>query len=82
MKIGPGLNSNCFPMRGVDRDAQHVGRQHVAGELDAVKAAIERPRQGLGERGLADAGNVFDQQVAAREHGDQGQAQRLRPCRG
>ncbi len=27
--------------------------------------------EGLRERGLADAGNVFDEQVAAREQGDE-----------
>ena len=35
------------------------------------KAAVKRFRQRLGERGLADAGNIFDQQMAAREQRDQ-----------
>ncbi len=33
--------------------------------------------QRLGERGLADAGNVFDQQVAAREQRDQRELNRF-----
>ena len=59
---------------GVDRNAQHVGRQHVAGELHALKTAIESARQRLAKRGLAHAGNAFDQQVSAGQHGNQGEA--------
>ena len=38
---------------------------------------MKRFRKRLGERGFADAGNVFDQQVAAREQRDQGQLDRF-----
>ena len=51
--------------------------QHVAGELNALKAAVEGAGQGLAERGLADAGNAFDQQMALGEDGDQCQAKDL-----
>jgi len=37
----------------------------------ALKAAMKRFCQGLRESGLADSGNVFDQQVAARKQGDE-----------
>ena len=74
VNIGPRLNSNCCSMRRVHRDAQHVGGQHVAGELHALKAAIESAGQGLSERGLADPGDAFNQQVSAGENGNQRQA--------
>ena len=51
----------------VDADADHVARQHVGGELNALERAVERARDGVGEGGLADARNVLDEQVAARE---------------
>ena len=50
-----------------DADADHVARQHVRGELNALERAVEGAREGLRQRGLADAGHVFDQQVAARQ---------------
>ena len=43
---------------GVDRDAQHVGGQHVAGELDALKGAVDGAGQRLAERRLADRGRL------------------------
>ena len=51
----------------VDRHAEDVGGQHVARELDAVEPQAERAREHVREGGLADAGQVLDQQVAARE---------------
>jgi hypothetical protein len=62
-------------VRGVPhRHADHVGRQHVRGELDAGEPAADRPREARGERRLADAGHVFDEQVAACEEADHGQS--------
>ena len=49
------------------RDAEHVGRQQVARELNALVAQAERLRERVRERRLADAGHVLDEQVAARE---------------
>ena len=69
----PGLEFERLRMRVVDGDAEHVAGQHVAGELQAVEAAGDRPRQRLRQRGLADAGHVFDQQVSARQQAHQGQ---------
>ena len=65
--IGPGLNSNSSRLGIEDADADHVAGQHVGGELDALKGAMKGVRERLRQRGLADAGNVFDQQVAARQ---------------
>ena len=64
-----------------DADADDVAGQHVRGELDALKRTVERMRQRLRQRGLADAGHVFDEQVAARQQGRSARAGWLRPCR-
>ncbi len=70
----PTLEFELLLDGGINRNSQHVRRQHVAGELHPLKAAIERPREGLGQSGFADAGNAFDQQMSARQQGNQGQA--------
>ena len=66
-KIGPGLEFESLGRGVVDADADHVAGQHVRCELDALERAVEGAREGLRESGFAYAGNVFDQQVAARE---------------
>ena len=58
-----------------NRDAEHVRRQQVARELNALVAQAQRFRERVRERGLADAGHVLDQQVAAREQAGDAQAQ-------
>src|SRR6185295_14614993 len=57
-------------VRLIDRHPENVGRQHVGGELDALEAATDGARQRGGQRGLAHAGHVLDQQMAAREQAD------------
>src|SRR5205823_13765030 len=55
----------------VNRDADDVGRQQVAGELDALERQRQRARQRVRQRGLADAGDVFEEDVPLRqERGD------------
>src|SRR5216683_754030 len=54
----------------VDADAEDVAGEQVRRELDALKAAMEGFCKGLRESGFADAGDVFDEQVTAREQGD------------
>ena len=48
----------------VHADPDEVGGQQVGGELDPLPGAVDRAGERLGEAGLADAGNVLDQQVA------------------
>ena len=50
-----------------DLKAGDVGGQHVRGELNALKRAVEASRQRVPKRSLADTGNVFDQQMPARQ---------------
>ena len=57
------------------RDAEHVGRQQVARELNALIAQAERLRERVRERRLADARHVLDEQVAAREQAGERQLQ-------
>ncbi len=54
-----------------DRHAEHIGRQQVAGELDARVVQSQRSGDRLRQRRFADAGNVLDQQVAAGKHAGQ-----------
>ena len=44
--------------------AQNITGQHVAGKLNPPELQPHAPGEHLGQRGLADAGNVLDQQVA------------------
>ena len=52
--------------------------EQVAGELDAVEGPADRAGQRPRQRGLADAGHVLDEQVAAREQRDDRVADRGR----
>ena len=56
------------------RHAQHVGGQQVGGELHALEVQPERGSQCVRQRGLAQARQVFDQQVAVRQQRDERQA--------
>ena len=77
LKIGPGWKRNACAALVEDRHAEHVGGQEVARELDARVLEAERRRERLRERRLADARDVLDQQVAAREQAGEREAQRL-----
>ena len=50
-----------------------VAGEQVGSELDAVKRAIEGASQGIRQGGFTDAGDVFDQQVAASKQRRQSQ---------
>ncbi len=54
----------------IDADAEHVAGKKIGSELHALKSAVERFCEGLRQRGFAYAGDVFDEQVAAREKSD------------
>src|SRR5690554_3486686 len=51
----------------VDTDAGDVAREQVWGELDATRGAFDTLGDCPGERGLAGAGKVLEQQVALAE---------------
>ena len=70
----PGMELEAAAFALVDRHADDVGGQHVAGELDALELQPERAREHVRERGLAHAGQVLDQQMAAREQARERQA--------
>src|SRR5277367_519096 len=72
-KYGPALKSELAGLTLEDRYAEHVGGQEVAGELYPLKRQPQRLGNGVGERGLADPRNVFDQQVHARQQAGQAQ---------
>ncbi len=57
----------------VNVDADHVGGKHVGSELNALERAVKRARQRMGQGGLADAGNVFQQQMSAGQQSHQRQ---------
>ena len=65
-------------LRLVHRHAEDVGRQQVGGELHALEAEAEGGRHRMRQRGLAEAGQVLDQQVAVGEQGDEGKPHLLR----
>jgi len=58
----------------VDGDAKDVAGQQIAGELDAMEAAIDGAGERMGQRGFADSGDIFNEEVSAGEQADQGQA--------
>ncbi len=64
-------------LRLEDRDADDIGRQQVARELDALVAEAERRGERVRKRRLADAGNILDQQVTAGEQAGQAKANLL-----
>src|SRR5437879_12866439 len=66
-KNRPGVELEGGALAVVYGYADDVGREHVAGELDAVEIQTEELCKHLGEGGLADAGQVLAQQVPARE---------------
>ena len=58
-------------------NADDIGRQQVAGELDATEAEAEHAGQGLRQHRLAESRQVFDQQVATGQQAGNGQGDLL-----
>src|SRR5215813_339160 len=54
-------------------ETQNVRGQKVRSKLDALKRAIEAPRERVSKRGLPDSGHIFDQQVSAGQKSHQRQ---------
>ncbi len=75
---GAGMELEVPTAGVVDRDAEHVGRQQVGGELHPLEAQPEAGGHGVGEGGLAQPGQVLDQQMAAGEQRHEGQPHLLR----
>ena len=66
---GSGAEVPGRGVRGEDGDAGDVGGQQVGMALDPGQLAPERGGQGPGQDGLADAGDVLDEQVVAGQGG-------------
>jgi len=58
-------------------DAEDVGGQQVAGELDTAETEAKYFGKALGEGSFADAGNVFEQDMTAREKSGQRKGDRV-----
>ena len=71
MKIGPLWNANVPFLRIQDLRAEDVGREQVGRELHARERDVERARERLRERGLADTGHVLDEDVTCAEQAHQ-----------
>src|ERR1035441_2355858 len=71
---GSGFEFESFGVGVVDGDAEDVGGQHVAGELQSMEAAGYGAGERLGESGLADAGHVLDEEMAAGEEANERKA--------
>ena len=54
-----------------DHAADDVGGHQIGRELDAGVAQAQGAREGAQQRGLAEAGDAFQQHVAGREQADQ-----------
>jgi predicted Rdx family selenoprotein len=67
------MKSELLVFRIENRPADHVGRQHVAGELYALVIKSQQFRERVRQGGFADARNVLDQQVPARQEATDGQ---------
>jgi hypothetical protein len=69
-KTGPGESETAA---GGDQRSQpqQVGRQQIGGELHPPAVEPQHLRQGMGQGGLAHAGQILDQQVAAGQQGHQ-----------
>src|SRR5262249_42039525 len=48
-----------------NRDAENVGGEEVGRELDALEASVDRAGERLGQRGLAGARKILEQDMAA-----------------
>jgi hypothetical protein len=60
-----------------DGIAENIGGKQVTRKLDALERESERASQRLGERCLAHARNIFNQEVASREQTGDGELHRL-----
>jgi hypothetical protein len=64
---GTPLGRELGALRVVDQGADEIGGQQVGRELDALELERQGARQRLDGERLGQAGDAFDQQVAARQ---------------
>src|SRR5215831_20215846 len=76
MEDGAGMKAEVVRRRIENRDAEHVRGQKVARELNARVVEAERSGQRLRQRGLADARNILDEKVTARQQARKRQLER------
>ncbi len=57
--------------------AKHITRHEVGRELDALEIQLEDLADGADERGFAEAGQAFKQDVAAAQDADEHKAMKL-----
>ena len=69
---GAGAEAELAGGLVIDGDAGDVAGEQVGGELDAGEGAADGEGDGAGEHSFADAGDVFDQDVAFGDEGGQG----------
>ena len=68
-----GMELELPRLRVVYRYTQYVGRQQVRSKLYALETQPQGSRQCMGKRGLAQSGQVFDQDMPAGQQGDERQ---------
>ncbi len=73
-----GMELELARLRVVHRYAEHVGRQQIGGELHALEAQAQARRQRMRQRGLAQSGQILDQQMSAGQQCDKRHAHLLR----
>ena len=67
-RSGYELKALFLPVKHGDTD--DVGRQQVAGELNALERAIQRSGQAVCQCGLADSRHIFKQKMTTRQKAD------------
>ena len=72
-KYRPSLEFERLFGCGVDGNPQQVAWQHVAGELNTLKTALQGAGDCLSKSCFADSGHPLNEQVTAGEHRDQRQ---------
>src|SRR6476646_5757953 len=75
-------NRTGFPFENstvllINRQADHIRRKQVGGELDTLESAIQCASQSVSERGFTDTRNVFDQKMTAGNQSNNRQANRF-----
>jgi len=76
-----GVENKALLLAIVNRIANDVRRQQIAGELNPPEVESQRACERMRQRRLADTRKILDQQVAAREQALRPRGERHLPCR-